>query len=67
MLNRTRYRGYILEVTAKGPQHEVHIEPSRPDVPILSRGSVTRGSAEEAVGEAERRIDRLLSECLIPA
>jgi hypothetical protein len=61
----TRYRGYILQGQAHRPGWEVRIRPSRPGVPILSRGFVDGPTLDAAVAEAERRIDHLLSECRI--
>jgi hypothetical protein len=61
----TRYRGYILQGQAIRPGWEVRIRPSWPGVPILSCGSVDAPTLDAAVAEAERRIDRLLSEVRI--
>jgi hypothetical protein len=61
----TRYRGYILQGQATRPGWEVHIRPSQPGAPILSRGFVDGPTLEAAVAEAERRIDRLISDSRI--
>lgn len=61
----TRYRGYILQGQAARPGWQVRIRPSRPGVPILSRGSVDAPTLDDAIAEAERRIDRLLWEARI--
>ncbi|ODS03798.1 hypothetical protein AUC71_07635 [Methyloceanibacter marginalis] len=63
----TRYRGYILQGQAARPGWQVRIRPSRPGVPILSRGSVDAPTLDDAIAEAERRIDRLLWEARIRA
>jgi len=60
-----RYRGYILQGKAAQPGWEVRIRPSTPAVPILSHGSVDGSTLNEAITEAERQIDRLLSEVRI--
>lgn len=61
----TRYRGYILQGKATRPGWDIFIRPSRPDVPILSRGNVHAPTLHEAIAQAETRIDCLLSQGLV--
>ena len=58
-----RYRGYDIVLMRQWAQWRVDIYPSRADLPILARSTLSRLSAkrEDAVDEAKRKIDRFLT------
>jgi hypothetical protein len=61
--HETEHRGYKIEVKANGHAWVVNVAPKTPELPILRWNSFRAplGSQEEAVAEARRRVDRLLS------
>jgi hypothetical protein len=60
-MERSTYRGYLIEVANDGPSWSFMARPASCDLPILSRPtSGLYGSSDRALAEAKRRIDRLL-------
>jgi hypothetical protein len=55
------YRGYDLEVARDVSGWRVGIYPRQNDLPILRRCEVYGQDPDEAVGEAKRRVDAILS------
>jgi len=55
------YYGYRIRAELRGTDWLVKVEPTHPDLPILSHRSflVRNTSWSEAVNEARRRIDRI--------
>jgi hypothetical protein len=58
-----RYRGYEIVTRRQWSQWCVSVYPTRPDLPILSRSTLSTLTSrkEEALAEARKRIDRILS------
>jgi hypothetical protein len=60
MTNReAQYRGYKIEVRRNGAGWNVWVHPSKPDLPIMRRGSFHTAVADggKAIAEAVQRID----------
>jgi hypothetical protein len=57
------YRGYKIEVKPNDQGWVVNVAPKTPELPILRWNSFRAplGSQQDAVAEARRRVDRLLS------
>jgi hypothetical protein len=62
-LETCRYRGYEIVPRREWSQWCVSVSPTRPDLPILSRFtlSILMPRKEEALAEARKRIDSVLS------
>jgi hypothetical protein len=55
------YRGYDLDVMREVSLWQVGIHPRKPELPIVRHCQVQSHNQEEAVLEAKRRVDALLS------
>jgi hypothetical protein len=57
------YRGYTIHAEPRGSYWDVSVSPVRPDLPIIFTRSFTAPISdwENVIGEAVRRIDRVLS------
>jgi hypothetical protein len=57
------YRGYKIEVKPNGRAWVVSVVPQTPELPILRWNSFRAplGSERDAIAEAQRRVDRLLT------
>ena len=60
-----RYRGYDIVLMWQWSQWRVGIYPTRADLPILTR-STFAAQKEDAVAEAEQKIDRILARLSYP-
>jgi hypothetical protein len=60
-----RYRGYDIVLMWQWSQWRVGIYPTRADLPILTR-STFAAQKEDAVAEAEQKIDRTLARLSYP-
>jgi hypothetical protein len=58
----TEYRGYKIKAQPKGDEWLLAVSPTRPELPIMRRHSfrVSIPSLEDAVSQAQRRIDLLM-------
>lgn len=58
------YRGYLLVLGENPPGMQVHIFPTKPNMPQLPPGSdfAARSTKEAAIAEAKRLVDELLAE-----
>jgi hypothetical protein len=61
--NEAHYRGYKIEGAPNGRSWVLHVQPIRPELPILSTSSfrVIQSTWSKAVSEAVARIDDLLT------
>jgi hypothetical protein len=59
---RSKYRGYSIHIERSWSGRFLTISPASPELPILGRNSrfLFDASNEEAIGEAQTRIDALL-------
>ena len=55
------YRGYDLDVERHVSLWVIGVHPRRPELPILRRCQVQSYNQEEAILEAQRRVDALLT------
>jgi hypothetical protein len=55
------YRGYDLDVVRDVSLWQVGIHPRKPELPIIHRCEVRSHNQEEAVLEAKRRVDAILT------
>ena len=55
------YRGYDLDVAREVSLWQVGIHPRQPELPIIRRCQAQSYNQEEAVLEAKRRVDAILS------
>jgi len=55
------YRGYDLDVAREVSLWQVGIHPRQPELPIIRRCQVQSYNQDEAVLEAKRRVDAILS------
>ena len=60
-LHEAHYRGYLIRGETQGWQLHVCVQPMKPDLPILFRHAFSAALWRDAVREAERLIDRVLS------
>jgi hypothetical protein len=58
----TEYRGYKIEAQPNGDDWLLAVSPTRPELPIMRRHSfrASVSSLEDAVSQAQRRIDLLM-------
>ena len=58
------YRGYLLVLGEHPPRMQVHIYPTKSNMPQLPPGSdfAARSTKEAAIAEAKRLVDELLAE-----
>jgi hypothetical protein len=66
MTESCEYRGYEIVPRRQWSRWCVSVYPTRPDLPILSRSTLSAlmSRREEALAEARKRIDRILSNLL---
>lgn len=63
-IERSRYRGYQIQMRREWSNWCVTVHPTRPDLPILTRSalSILSPRKEDALAEAKNSIDQLLAD-----